>query len=491
VEEGDRARWSFEVDRPLDRAGLVAGPFVRVEARAARGASLDALVFRGDEKGAEALLETARRAIERYAARFGPVDARGYTLVEMPEAFGSSSGYGESDYALLGPGAFRSAGTAAWADSTVAHEIAHTWWGHEVGFTTFASESLACYAALGFLEAEKGPDAARVERRRALAALAKASAAGKRVALAEIQPWGRGMDPETYQVHAYEKGMLLLSMVEDALGRKAMDAALAAFFAKYRGARVDWRELRDALAAAGPAARTVLEQGEAAGHPVITVAHETKKQGALWVIEGTLAQEGTAKPWKIPVTVAAHAGEKSVAETVRFDGPTAKFRLVLPAEPESVVVDPEGRLLAEFRVPGAKDPKEVVERVIGKIANSAALSDPKVLEPAIAELRALLRSGAGEMEPVCHTGIGRMLFRLGRHGEAKESLQTALAMGAGGPFHQAWCHLRLGCIADLEGLRRDAKAHYERARGPGASKSTATMADLFLERPYRGYAQDR
>jgi aminopeptidase N len=278
-EAADRVRWTFEEPRPFESAGLVAGPYRRVEGKAAGGAALDALVFPEDEKGAGPLLETARRALDHYGARFGSVEARRFTLVEMPATFGKGSGYGEAGYVLLGKGAFEEGGAAAWADALVAHEVAHTWWGREVGFTTFASESLASYSTLGFLEAERGAGAARAERQRAVTAIAKAASEGKTAALAEIRPWGRGMDPETYRVHAYEKAMMLLVMAEDALGRPAMDRSLAGFFARNRGSRVDWPELREALGAAGPAARVVLEQGEGPGVPILTVSHEARKSG--------------------------------------------------------------------------------------------------------------------------------------------------------------------------------------------------------------------
>jgi tetratricopeptide (TPR) repeat protein len=101
-----------------------------------------------------------------------------------------------------------------------------------------------------------------------------------------------------------------------------------------------------------------------------------------------------------------------------------------------------------------------------------------------------LRVGAGELEGLCHTGIGRCQFRLGNFDDARREFQTALLLGAGGPFHRSWIQLRLGCIADLAGDRDAALEHYARAQDDGASKFVADLAKRFAQKPYRGYAKD-
>jgi hypothetical protein len=75
------------------------------------------------------------------------------------------------------------------------------------------------------------------------------------------------MDPETYRAHAYEKSMLLLCAVEDAVGGDAMKDLLRAFLATARKQRVGWADLRGALAAAGPAAKAAVELWEKPGMP--------------------------------------------------------------------------------------------------------------------------------------------------------------------------------------------------------------------------------
>jgi hypothetical protein len=85
----------------------------------------------------------------------------------------------------------------------------------------------------------------------------------------------------------------------------------------------------------------------------------------------------------------------------------------------------------------------------------------------------------------------RRSFRLGHLEEAEKELLEALRLGAGGPFHRGWVHLRLGCVADLRGDRKAALEHYGKvAKADGSSKAAAEKAKSFLDKAYRGFAKD-
>ncbi len=500
ADEG-RVQWRYASDAPTREIGLVAGPYTMVEREAGNEFVLDALVFPGHEDAAQHLLGVAARAFEHYAGRFGVVTHRRFSLVEMPDAFGRGSGYGEDGYVLIGSGAFDAAGDAPWADSLVAHEVAHTWWGREVAFSNFVSESLASYATLGFVAADLGEDVARLERRKAVEAVVEATAADQEIALTDINGFGGGMDPRTYRVHAYEKGMMILSMLEDSIGREALDAELAKLIDERRGELIDYAVVRDALARSGKEAKALLARWEQPGIPELTLDHAVKEGRRKATLTGTLGQRSLNEPGSsnkqrsskktgpLQVTVVAICGEEMVSTVVDLKGKSARFKLDVPAAPDSVVVDPDYRILAQRPRSGSLDPDAVIKEAFG-VVNSPGASDRATCEKTIAQLRALLRSGAGKHEGLCHTGIGRCLFRLDRLDEAQVAFASALRLGAGGPFHVAWIHLRLGCIADVQGDRDAALEHYRKASGRRASKSTAAMASRFLERRYRGYKKD-
>jgi tetratricopeptide (TPR) repeat protein len=480
-----RRIWTFTTPAPIDRAGLVAGPW-----RTVSSGTFDSLVSPGHEKNAEALLALARAALEFHAADLGALARPRFALVEMPREFGEGSGYSECGYLLLGPGAFEAGAGASWVKGFLAHEAAHQWWGMEGLFSDFANESLAEYSMLRFLRATEGEAAAAPARRSAIERVVASAEAGKELALGEIRGWGGGLDPATYEAHAYGKAMLVLAMVERSIGAEKMSKLLARFFAAARERRVGWSDLRAALCAASKEARAIVEQWEAPGIPRVRAEHEVKKAGGTWRVTGTLVQAGTAAPFRMTVPIVALCGDESVEAEVQLSRGEAKFKLTAPAEPDAIVVDPDWQLLVARDV--ATVSKEAFEAAM-KVANSPGEADPAVLARAIADLRRALASASltsGE-EGAAHTGLGRCLFRSGELDAAGKELEAALGLGAGGPFHRGWAHLRLGCIADLAKDRTAALEHYQAViDASGSSGSTVEKAKAFLERPYRGYGKD-
>ena len=466
----ETAPGTFVQKGAVRRIGLVAGPYELVRREAAGSFVLDAFMLSGGERAGHPL-EVARRALEVYAGRFGASEAKRFTLVEMPEAFGPGSGYGEGDYVLLGAGAFQTG--RAWADALVAHEVAHTWWGHELVLSDFASEALASYAALGFVQ----EDEARDQRRSAVERISKAPA----IHMRDVKGFGGGMDPATYRAHAYEKGMMILFMAEEAIGRPAMDTLLRGLIEANRGKAIGYADLHDALARKQ---RTLVDLLEEPGLVTLAVEHTSKRSGKKWKVKGKVTADRPKLAAK--VLVRAQCGGETVETTVRLSRGKGKFSMTTPEKPDTIVIDPDYRLLA-LRPESGIDAAPIHDSAV-EVMNSPNEGDPRVLEETIARLRGLLRAGAGDREGLYHTGIGRCLFRLDRRKEAKEEFEAALKLGAGGPFHRAWIYLRLGCLADLEGDRKEAERLYRKAAtGRGAS---AQRAQRFLKRPYRGYSVD-
>ncbi|MHC4931416.1 MAG: M1 family aminopeptidase [Planctomycetota bacterium] len=489
--KGIRKTWVFELSQPVLRVGLIAGPYKVVSLKHAGEFVLDAFVLPGDETGARRLLDIAKRALSHYGKWWGDISAKRYTLVEMPKAFGEGSGYSEHGYLLIGKGAFVVGLDVKWANDLVAHEVAHSWFGGEVSFSNFISESLASYATLRFIEAERGEKAALMERRHSIDAVIRSAVSGQEVAFSEISGFGGGMDPEVYRVHAYEKGTMVLSMFEDAIGREKMDGLLRQFLEEHRGQLLDYRKVRAYLLKGGGAyGRPVITQWENPGIPSLRLDYRVGSKGRSWKAKGSVLQEGVKKPYKMNVLVRAICGDEKVEQVVKFSGSSkGGFNLTLQGKPYGVIVDPEYRLLVNRTEGASANPADEVSRLF-EVVNNPKESSPRTLEQTIIALRHLLRRGAGEYEGLCHTGVGRLLFRQGKFDDARKDFREALRLGAGGPFHQRWVYLRLGCMADLEKDRKKALEHYGKVISYGKSDHTSQAAARFKEKPYRGYAKD-
>jgi len=461
VKDG-RTRWTFESEREETGIGFVAGPWRHVVLPGGGKTTFDVLCRPGHEAAAEVLADVCRRAFTFYGGRFGKIDRPRMTLVEMPKEYGVGSGYGESGYLHVGTGAFEHGGHTGWGAGFVAHETAHLWWGREVTFAHFASEMLAEYSAHEFLEEKIAPEAALRMRREAVERVAAAAGAGKEIAFADIRGWGAGLDPETYRSHAYEKGMMLLVMVEEAVGAKSMRKLLRAFLDAHRGKRVDWAALRGALAAGGDRAAAVLDAWEKPGVPSLTLEITApKKAGSRWTLAGKLHQEGAPKPvaMAVPFAVVCEGGGRRES-TVRITREEAAVSFRTGSRPEFVLVDPDYRLLAARKGATLRDP-EVVFGEAAKIVLNPKDRDPDRLARVEYLLRGLLDSGRAESPGSCRILLGRTLFRAGQFPLAKRELEDGLESGGFGPFHRSWALFRLGCIADLEKDRDRAKSFYQ------------------------------
>ena len=131
-------------------------------------------------------------------------------------------------------------------------------------------------------------------------------------------------------------------------------------------------------------------------------------------------------------------------------------------------------------------------KAIFAVANNPKASDPSQLRMTIANIHKVIASEP-ESESVYHTALGRCYFRLGELEQAQKEFSLALVGGAGGPFHRAWIHLRLGCIADIEGDHAAAEAYYTQVLGSADARNhdyQKQLAERFTKKPYRGYAKN-
>jgi len=483
---GERRVWTYEQKMPVRAVGLVAGPYTVTKLDAGGGIVFDAWTLPGDEAQASGILEIAKDAFDRYRKWFGDVRVDRFSILEMPAEYGTMSGYGEAGYMLLGKGAFEKGREAPSAVALVVHEVAHTWWGQEVAFSHFAHESLASYATLRYLgEARPAKEACTV-RERAMKAVVDLAQGGREIPLEDIRNFGRGLDPAVYHGLAYQKGMMILAMVEDALGTKRIDKLLAGFLEANRGTVVAWSDLRAALAEGGSAAKTVLAQWEQVGIPTLTVEHTAKQAGRRWKVTGTVTQSGTKRPFRLTVNVVAVCGKERIEKTVDLKRGQATFSLTTPTKPEAIFLDPGWLLLADAPRSGTVDPKELFEAA-WKIVSDPGNWRPSDCEEAIGLLTRLRDMSVPAYAGLCRVGIGRCQFRMGRHEAARAALEEGLKAGVSG-FHRDWANLRLGNLADLRGDREEALEHYRKVATSTNrnSKYQVDRAKRCIEQPYRG-----
>ena len=159
VEEGKDGRFFWQkrkIDSPTWGPSFAVGKFRRASRQLA-GVRLELALgvgLPGSESEQREILDTAASALQFYSEIFGPYPLRELTLATAPAEISQSLlGFvALSDEMMEASG--REAAELGIEDrrTVIAHEVAHQWWGHEVGWRNWRdqwiSEAMANYAAL-------------------------------------------------------------------------------------------------------------------------------------------------------------------------------------------------------------------------------------------------------------------------------------------------------------------------------------------------------
>jgi hypothetical protein len=328
--------------------------------------------------------QTAARAIQYYADRFGPYPYSRLALTQLPGR--DSQGWPGlvflSSYAFLdeqereqlhfGPDQI------LMQQIIPAHETAHQWWGDLVGWRSYRdqwfSEGLANYCALMMVQ-EKNPAGFRqiMEKyRRDLAAQNKDGIAPK-----DAGPVTLGVRllssrfPEGYEAISYGRGTwlfhMLRTMLKDAAqkdGRKNQSGpdepfvrALHKLRQRYEGRAISTRELLDVFAEDLPPAlryegNSSLDwfldgwiNGTAMPKLELKGVKFTPK-GTGSVVSGTILQKDAPEDLVTSVPVyAVAAGKPVLLGRVFADGGESSFHISAPAGTRKILLDPNETLL--------------------------------------------------------------------------------------------------------------------------------------------------
>ncbi len=282
---------------------------------------------------------------------------------------------------LADSSAWRSGETGT-AELFLAHEVAHEWWGHLVGWTSYRdqwlSEGFAEYAAMMFVEAslEKGDkifeDVVKAYVDELTGSLESAMsgftsrerALGNKVALARIGPIGHGYRaatseaPGAYVTQTYRKGALVVHMLRELLsflpgGDEIFVAILRDFIDAHKGSAASTADLEAAVERHAPSEWAwFFEQWVRRSEiPVFRwrakIADRADEEGNF-PVELTVRQERTAEDFTMYVPVEAQFGKKASARVLVKTIPGEQtLRLSFPRKPRRVVFNPKSAILAK------------------------------------------------------------------------------------------------------------------------------------------------
>jgi hypothetical protein len=344
-EEGGAAISEWRVDHPVRGLALSAAAWRRHARR--QGATTVAAYFTAENEAlAPAYLEAAAGHLAFYAERFGPYPFAQFAVVEnfFP------TGYGFPSYTLIGGAILR---LPFILETSLAHEIAHCWWGNGV-FVDHAggnwSEALATYTADYLLRERESAEAAADWRRNALGNYATLAPAAADFPLSRFQ--GR-VDPATKAV-GYDKGAMVFHMLRRTIGEEAFWGALRDLARDFLFRPAAWEDLRRLFEKrSGRSLARFFEQWTARpGAPALRLEEVRREAtGGGWVVRGRLRQEEPRFALEAELVLETVDGRQTAA--VKLHGAEAAFEIRGAAEPRRLAVDPDSHLLRRL------DPVEI------------------------------------------------------------------------------------------------------------------------------------
>lgn len=237
---------------------------------------------------------------------------------------------------------------------SLAHEIAHNWWGNGVRpdyENGNWSEGLTTYFADYRLAEAESPAAAREMRLSWLRDYAALPAER------DMPVTGFTFkEHDAAQVVGYGKVASIFHMLRRELGDAAFDAAVKAFWRDYGGARAGWGDMAGTFAeSSGQDLAQFFDQWtRRRGAPAFAIAKaQAEADGDRWRVTATIIQGAPNYRVTVPVVVETDAGREETL--VQLEGRGARTEIRVDARPRAVAIDPDYHLFRRL-APGEAPP---------------------------------------------------------------------------------------------------------------------------------------
>lgn len=405
---------------------FAAGPYRRIKS----GSGGTELFLLGSHPEEQRFADRLDATIKALVEEFGPFPEPRFALVEVPADAAQKAGFEGASLGglmLVIPSYF----DKPFNVPLFGHELSHQWWGGTIrrkgdrgGY--LLDEALAQYGSLRAVQKLEGEDAAERYRRRGApgyyseysgSAYLARSLVGIDAPLDNL-PTSDGFLSRRV---ANTKGMLVWSMLAEAMGQKAFNQFLQAYVKEHAYVRVTLDDFLTALRKAAGANSWFIDQWFfRTGVPDLKLSWKREDQGVKIVIEQPANNLYRAT---LPVAVIGPAGQ-SFVKNVNVAGPLTEVRVPTEFVVQDVVLDPKFKVLRwtpEYRA----EAEAIIDYTRGDVALNQGKNDE-----AIAVFRRALEAATAPdrygLKFRLHRGLGDALAAKDETAPAIAAYQAAL-----------------------------------------------------------------
>ena len=300
------------------------------------------------------ILEESQNIIKFYETLYGPFPFGDLHVAQMYPG----SGFGQAPPGLIQLDGFAFVSQAElesdFLHEFLSHEIAHQYWGHDVGWANdmdaWLSESFAEYSAALYVQALMGEK--RFQQK--MADWKKETRQGDPVAPVALAGIISGDNAGKYRTQLlYNKGPMVVHMIRMQMGNDNFLKAMKNILTKYRSQNISTEILSKELGlVSGYNWDYFFDQWiRGVGIPEVHTKWKVTPQGGKYLFEMTVNQKDAANFKKILAFPVFWKGS-SKEQTAQKDFPLARqgqvLQALLPFEPKDVEVDPNHNLLADI-----------------------------------------------------------------------------------------------------------------------------------------------
>lgn len=347
---------TFESSFPKEPPSLFTGPF-HISEREHDDVRLRTYFADDIRDYADLYLTRTAKYLDHLMARIGPYPYDGFAVVAGPLPVG----LGFPGLTYIGQ---RIVPLPFMQSRSLAHEIAHSWWGNAVAVDYDSgnwAEGLTTYMADYGLAVDSGPDAARDMRLGWLRDYAALPTERDTPVIGFVSK-----SHDASQIIGYNKAAFVLHMLHQRIGNTAFVAGIRRFWSMNRGGIAGWRDLKDAFeTASGEELDLFFDQWlTRAGAPRVEIADASVIDSMT--VRVTLRQSTPTYVLDLPVVVETVNG--SERNSLRMDQAEQVFNITVGAAPVRFSVDPEfdvfRRLLPGESAPILRDVTLAVNPVV-------------------------------------------------------------------------------------------------------------------------------